>query len=172
MLPLPLNDAIFGFTYPAAQYDHEEGSAIAGGVLVEAGAGTASQLHGAFVFGDIVNGRVFYAYASALEGADDGDPATTAFVYELTLLRSGVPTTLSNVVRAAAGNPGLARTDLRFASDLAGNLYITTKQDGWVRRLVPPPAAGDSRPTGMDGDRRHARDRRNWLPRLAPEVIG
>jgi hypothetical protein len=91
------------------------------------------------VFGDIVNGRVFYSHVSALEGANDGDPATTAFVYELTLLRSGVPTTLLDLVRAATGTPGLARTDLRLATDLAGNLYITTKQDGWLRRLVPAP---------------------------------
>jgi hypothetical protein len=101
------------------------------------------------VFGDIVNGRVFHAYASTLEGA-------------------GVPTTLLNV--GGGGQPGLARTDLRFASDLAGNLYITAKQDGWCgascrRRLGQfPPYPG--------GDRPHASDRRNWLPRLAPEVIG
>jgi hypothetical protein len=137
---LPANDAIRGFTYPAAQYDHDEGSAIAGGVLVEGGASAASRLNGAFVFGDIVNGRVFYAYASALDGAHDGDPGSTAFVYELTLTRSGVPTTLLEVVRTAAGVPGLARTDLRLAADPSGNLYITTKQDGWLRRLVLAPA--------------------------------
>jgi hypothetical protein len=136
---LPANDASFGFTYPVAQYDHEEGDAIAGGLLVEGDVEMASRLHGAFVFGDIVNGRVFYSYASALADADDGNPATTAFVYELTLLRAGVPTTLLDVVSAAVGNPSLSRTDLRFATDLAGNLYITTKQDGWVRRLLPAP---------------------------------
>jgi hypothetical protein len=135
---LPPDDASYGFTYPGAQYDHEEGSANAGGFVYELDA--TSRLFGKFVFGDIVNGRIFYADAGALYGADDGDPATMAFVYELTLLRSGAPTTLLSVVRAATASPGTARVDLRFANDLAGNLYVLTKQDGWVRRLVPEPA--------------------------------
>jgi hypothetical protein len=132
---LPPNDAAFGFRYPAAQYDHEEGSAIAGGFVDEAD--PASRLYGKFVFGDIVNGRIFYSDASALYAADaDADSTTTADVYELTLLHAGIETTLLDVVRAAAASPGLTRTDLRFATDLAGNLYVTTKQDGWVRQLI------------------------------------
>ncbi len=149
VFPLPPNDATFGFRYPVAQYDHEEGSAIAGGFVYEVDA--ASRLHGKFVFGDIVNGRIFYADAGAMYAADDADPATTASVYELTLLRAGVETTLLDVVRTATARPGLTRVDLRFATDLAGNLYVTTKQDGFVRRLIPETTASIPALPGLTG---------------------
>ena len=134
---LPPNDASFGYRYPTAQYDHEEGSAIAGGVVYEGT--TPSFLSGKFVFGDIVTGRLFYADAVAMQAADDGDPATTAPVFELGVVHGGAPTTLLEVVRAELGSPSLARVDLRFATDAAGTLYVTTKQDGVLRRLVAPP---------------------------------
>ena len=171
VFPLPANDASFGFTYPAAQYDHEEGDAIAGGFLVEGTVGMASRLHGAFVFGDIVNGRVFYSYASALAGADDGNPATTAFVYELTLLRAGVPTTLLDVVRGAVGNSSLARTDLRFATDLAGNLSSLPSRTAGCGACCQP-RLGRFRPVAVDGARPRSRPGRNRFPRGTPKVIG
>lgn len=136
---LPPNDSTFGFRYPVAQYDHDEGAAIAGGVIFEGQIG--SPLYGKFVFGDIVTGRVFYTDVAQMLAADDGDPATTAQVYELTLLVGGSPDTLLEVVRDAVGNPLLPRVDLRFATDAAGTLYVTTKQDGMLRRLVPEFAA-------------------------------
>ena len=36
--------------------------------------------------------------------------------------------------------PSLSRVDLRFGADLEGNLYVTTKQDGFLRRLLPETA--------------------------------
>ena len=135
VLPLPGNDAGLGFTYPVAQYDHDEGQAIAGGLVVRRG--PPSALQGKFVFGDVVSGRMFYADMAAMLAADDGNPSTTAAVYQLHLLRNGVETTLLDVVRQALGNPAIRRTDLRFSTDTAGRLYVTTKQDGFIRELVP-----------------------------------
>jgi len=132
---LPGNDASFGYRYPVAQYDHDEGRAIAGGFVYRVD--PASPLYDKFIFGDIATGRILYADSAAMLAADDGDPATAAQVYELTLSVSGAPTTLLDVVRAELSDPGLVRVDLRFASDLAGNLYVTTKQDGFIRRLLP-----------------------------------
>jgi glucose/arabinose dehydrogenase len=134
---LPPNDPSFGFRYPVAQYDHEEGSAIAGGVIVRGG--QVPELEGQLLFGDIVNGRLFYADVAELEAADDGDPATTAKVYELFLRRGGTATTLLQVVDDALGNPGVSRTDLRFSRSPSGDIYLTTKQDGYIRRLVGIP---------------------------------
>lgn len=134
VFPLPPDDASFGYAYPVAQFDHEEGRAIAGGVANLNPASGA--LFGQFVFGDIVTGRILYAGLDALLAADDGVPATTAQVFELNLVRDGVSTTLLDVVRGAVMNPGLNRVDLRLATDGAGTLYIMTKQDGFVRRLV------------------------------------
>jgi len=80
----PGNDATFGYRYPVAQYDHEEGDTVAGGfVYRKPSAAPASLLDDQFVFGDIVNGRVFYADDAELVSGNDGDPATPAQVYEL-----------------------------------------------------------------------------------------
>ncbi len=135
---LPGNDASFGYSYPVAQYDHDEGKAIAGGFVYRAD--PASPLYGKFIFGDIATGRVLYADAAAMLAADDGDPATTAQVYELSLFVAGSPTSLLEIVRAELSMPSLSRVDLRFGADLEGNLYVTTKQDGFLRRLLPETA--------------------------------
>jgi glucose/arabinose dehydrogenase len=131
---LPPGDAANGYRYPVAQYDHDEGAAIAGGVVVRGG--PLPELDGKLVFGDIVNGRIFYADVAALSAADDADPSTTAPIRELRLRREGAPTTLLAVVRAALGQPGLARADLRLTRGPDGHVYLLTKQDGRVRRLV------------------------------------
>ena len=53
----------------------------------------------------------------------------------------GSPTTLLDLVRNEFDDPLLARVDLRFGMDRAGSLYVMTKQDGMLRRLVPQSAA-------------------------------
>jgi glucose/arabinose dehydrogenase len=131
---LPGNDASLGYSYPVAQYDHEEGKAIAGGFVYRGSAPSA--LDGEFLFGDIATGRMFYASAAEMVAADDGDPTTTAQLYELTLFADGEQTTLLDLVRAELSNPALGRVDLRFGTDADGVLYATTKQDGFVRRLI------------------------------------
>jgi glucose/arabinose dehydrogenase len=137
VFPLPPGDPAFGYRYPVAQYDHDEGAAIAGGVIVRGGAVPA--LDGELVFGDIVNGRLFHAGVAALLAADDGDPLSTAAIRELRLRRDGEATTLLAIVREAVGDPGLARVDLRLARGPDGSVYVLTKQDGFVRRLTVVP---------------------------------
>jgi hypothetical protein len=146
---LPGNDATFGYTYPAAQYDHQDGRAIAGIVIDEAN--PASRLHGKLIFGDIVEGHIFYADAGSVVTADDGDPSTTANVFTLTLIHGGVEKTLLQVVRDELANQSLARADLRFGSDEAGTMYVMTKQDGFVRRLVPETVSGVPAMSGAAG---------------------
>jgi hypothetical protein len=150
VLPLPPNDPLLGFRYPVAQYDHDEGKAVAGG-FVYRGTSLPGGLQGKFVFGDLVNGRLFYADAAALVAADDGSPATTAQVYELTLVYQGAETTLLDLVRDTLGL-NVNRVDMRFGTDAEGEIYITTKQDGFVRRLVPvPPDCYDEGDNDGDG---------------------
>lgn len=130
---LPPNDPTFGYTYPAAQYDHEEGDAIAGAAWP--GSGGITELQDKVVFGDIVTGRLFYAYADDLRNSD-GTPGATAPIYELHLEAEGMATDLLTLVRAATGSGSLSRTDLRLHTTLGGTVHLTTKQDGRVRRLV------------------------------------
>jgi glucose/arabinose dehydrogenase len=118
--PLPGDDAQFGYTYPVAQYDHDEGSAIVGAGVYRGSA--IPPLVGKYVFGDIVNGRIFYTDAASLV---DG---TQAPVYELVLVSGGQVVTLLQLV-------GSTRVDLRFGVDQNGELYALSKRDGGVRTL-------------------------------------
>jgi len=125
VLPLPGNDAQFGYTYPVAQYDHDEGSAIVGAGVYRGS--DIPPLVGKYVFGDIVNGRIFYTDAAALVNG------TQAPVYELVLVSGGQVVTLIQLV-------GSTRVDLRFGVDESGEMYALSKRDGVVRTL-PEPAA-------------------------------
>ena len=120
--PLPADDARYGYTYPVAQYDHDEGKAICGGHVYRYGAVRA--LRGHYLFGDLVNGRIFHVPVWKLW------PGRQAAFKELRLLRNGRPTTM------AALN-GTSRVDLRFGQDERGEVYILSKQDGKVRRMRP-----------------------------------
>jgi hypothetical protein len=125
--PLPDDDATLGYTYPVAQYDHDEGAAVVGGFVYR---GTLlPELQGKYIFGDLVNGRVFVV------DVDDLVQGSQAQVEELTLLRDGAPTTLL----ALLGND--FRADLRFGLDESGEIYLLTKRDGMVRMLVPEPGS-------------------------------
>lgn len=108
-----------------AQYDRGTGRAIADGYVYR---GTAvPDLFGHYVFGDLVNGRVFHVPASKLV---QGRQAT---IKELTLRRGGTEVTLLDLV-APSTPPG--RCDMRFGQDEAGEVYVLTKQDGKVRKLA------------------------------------
>ena len=129
--PLPPGDS--GFTYPVAQYDHDEGRAISSG-FVYRGSGIPA-LAGKFVFGDIPEGRIFYSERDDLINADDGLASTTATIRELQLVRNGTDVDLRDIVASAVGQP-VGRVDLRLATDAAGELYVMTKRDGFIRQLV------------------------------------
>ena len=109
---------------PVAQYDHDEGFAIIGGFVYRGDA--IPQLSGSFVFGDIVKGGVFYVDADVLTL---GEQAT---VRALTLLDdAGNEVDFLELV-------GGQRADIRFALDATGEMYLMSKQDGVVRRLINP----------------------------------
>ena len=132
---LPANDAANGFIYPVAQYDHGEGvgndgKLIAKGKLAITGGfvyrGTAlPALNGHYVFGDLVNGRIFHVPVSELRL---GSQAT---IKELSLSRNGVAVTLQQLVGTTD------RVDMRFGMSESGSIYVMTKQDGKIRRLAP-----------------------------------
>ncbi len=126
---LPPNDAANGYTYPVAQYDHDEGStrlglaAIVGGFVYR---GTAvPALRGQYLFGDLVAGRVFHVPVDRLT------PGKQASIEELALRYRGSPATLLTLVGGTNG-----RVDLRFGQDEAGEVYVLTKQDGLIRKLA------------------------------------
>ncbi|MFO1069240.1 MAG: PQQ-dependent sugar dehydrogenase [Geminicoccaceae bacterium] len=137
---LPANDATLGLTYPVAQYDHEEGlpqtgwasgfvSAICGGFVYRGSAVPALQGH--YLCGDLVNGRIFHVpLASLVQGQQTP-------LLGLTLLQNGVATDMTTLVGSTNG-----RVDLRFGQGADGEVYVMSKQDGVIRRMVAAASTG------------------------------
>lgn len=118
---LPANDSTFHITYPIAEYDHDEGKAVSGGY--EYTGKNIPALKGKFLFGDIPSGRLFYInMADIKEGKQ-------AVIKEWKVNIDGKIQTFS-----ALDNKG--RVDLHFGKDADGELYILTKLDGKMYKLV------------------------------------
>jgi hypothetical protein len=121
LAPLPKDDAKFGFTYPIAQFDHDEGSAIMGGF--EYTGSQIPQLSGKYIFGEIVRGRVFYIN---LKDIREGSQAN---IQEFSLALDGQPTMLKDLCKTD-------KVDLRIGRDDAGEMYLFTKPDGMMYKIV------------------------------------
>ena len=117
------------YVYPVAQYDHGEGYAIGSGYAYRGSAIPA--LRGKYVFADITLGRVFYIDTADLR---PGEPAP---IKELRLTFDGEERDLLDVAGFKNTYHGGLRADLRLGIDGAGELYLLTKGDGWIRKLVP-----------------------------------
>jgi len=114
-------DGGFHITYPVAEYDHDEGNAIAGGFEYSGKALPA--LKGKYLFGDIVKGRLFYVEMKDLK------LGSQAPIKEWRINLDGELKTLSQLC-------GADKVDERFGVDRFGELYITTKPDGRVYKLI------------------------------------
>ena len=134
-----------GFTYPMAIYDHNDGEAVTGGFAYYE---RIAALRGKFVFGDIVRGRLFAADLAAMKKADDGIPQTVAPVEEIQLyVRSAsgnrVYTSFRELVELAM-DATMTRADLHISRSRDGELFITSRQDGWIRMLVPDSSGAET----------------------------
>jgi hypothetical protein len=142
LFPLPA-DVLSGarddvFSYPVAIYDHDEGRAISGGFAYH---GEIEALAGKFVFGDVSVGRVFAADVAALKAADDQVPVTVAAIEEIQLFirnPDGSETDVSfpELVERTLGEPA-SRSDLHLGQSAAGEIFLSSRQDGMIRMLVP-----------------------------------
>jgi glucose/arabinose dehydrogenase/mono/diheme cytochrome c family protein len=103
---------------PFAVYDHSDGNAISGGYVYE---GNLAPLKNKYIFGDIVNGKLFYVNV---------DPQLKdSAVYQLTIVENGKETNLQKMSHTK-------RLHLRIAYDqYAKQLYVITKADGKIRRV-------------------------------------
>jgi hypothetical protein len=121
-----------------AVYDHRDGQAVSGGFAYH---GRIDALRGKFVFGDLVRGRVFAADLAAMKAADDGVPRTVAPVEEIQLYVRGANgtrtyVTLRELIERAMGAT-MTRADMHISRSRDGELFITSRQDGVIRMLVP-----------------------------------
>jgi len=134
-----------GFTYPVALYDHDEGRSVTDGFPYH---GRIEALKGKFVFGDIYAGRVFAADLAAMKKADDGIPRTVAPIEEVQLYvrdASGkrVDVSFHELVDKTMGK-SVPRADLHISRSRDGELFLTSRQDGMIRMLVPDESASAS----------------------------
>jgi hypothetical protein len=146
-------DAKYAFTYPVAAYDHnpppgypcnaDVGHAVSGG-FVYRGKGLRA-LAGKYLFADIVDGRVMYTEEREMQRSSG---ARRARIHELLVFDStGRAVSMAQLV-------GDKRVDLRFGRDADGELYLLSKANGTVwkivgtRRLPPavPTSSIDRRP--------------------------
>ena len=147
--PRPAADAR-EYLYPVAQYDHDEGFAVGGGYVYRGSA--IPYLHGKYVFTDFPRGRVFAFDADRLDATE------LATIEELRLVVDGKEQDLVDI----AGFPntyrrGTRRVDARLGIDHDGELYLLSKGDGWVRKLV-----AHGLDVGADAARAYWTTRRNW----------
>jgi mono/diheme cytochrome c family protein/glucose/arabinose dehydrogenase len=148
VIPIQISDTVTRGTvtprYPVVQYPHtvaSGGDAIAGGFIYRGSKIPA--LKNKLVFGDITTGRIWSADLADVLAADDTNPATVAEIHEIDAGLRGI---VERTYRARGGKgealPGTAvvsgrgRVDLRFATDNDGELYILTKSDGMIRKVI------------------------------------
>jgi hypothetical protein len=133
LYPLPDNDSQFGYVYPLAEYDHnrppelacgaDAGHAVSGGFMYR---GPVRALRGKYIFGDLVDGRVFYLDECEMQRAR-GERAT---IHELTVLdTAGKESSVPQLV-------GDSRVDLHFGTDADHNLYLLAKANGKIWKVT------------------------------------
>lgn len=121
LFPLPADDEANNFDYPVAEYDHDEGNAIIGGY--EYWGSSIDALKGKYIFGDMVNGRLFYVNVDDIK---EGEPAP---MKEFQVSLDGKRTSFKELCNDE-------RLSMRFGRDHEGEIYISTMPDGKVYKLV------------------------------------
>ena len=117
--PLPANDSDH-YTHPVIQYDHDEGNAISAGVVY---VGKIKALQGKYIFGDIPRGFLFFAENK------DIIPGQQATIKKLQVEMDGVKTDLETITKNT-------RVDLRIGTDHTGEIYLFSKSNGEVYKVV------------------------------------
>ena len=157
-------------TYPVAQFPHTPtgGDAIANGFVYRGKAIPA--LRNKLLFSDITTGRFWYADIAEVLAADDSNPATVAPIHEVD---SNLRQLVEESYRSRGGKtpalPGFARVsgpgrvDVRLASDEEGELYVLTKADGMIRKVVGAPVSA-RRSGGGRGTISHPGDKQRAGP--------
>ena len=116
------------FTYPVAQFDHDEGNAVSSGFVYRGRAIPA--LVGKYLFSDMVTGRVFYI------NTDNLQPGNPAVIQELRIQINGSEQRLTDAVGFANTYARGNRVGLRLGIDSQGEMYFLTKGDGWIRKMM------------------------------------
>jgi hypothetical protein len=137
--------------YPVIQYSHAAtgGDSIGSGFVYNGRAIPA--LRGKYIFTDLTTGRIWYTDYKDMLAADDGKAATLAPIREVRVrwnqkvYEDMFPIVETAYTARAGGNRVMAkrkdmikggRADVRFAIDARGELYLYSKSDGMIRKVV------------------------------------
>jgi glucose/arabinose dehydrogenase len=156
---LPADDAKYGYEYPVAAYDHDPppdwscsgdvGRAISGGYVYRGR--ELPELYGKYIFGDLVDGRVFYTNEREMRRGRERAPIHQLMLFD----RTGNRVTMQDLA-------GDQRIDLRFGRDRAGELYLLSKANGKIWKVT-----GTRRFAGCEVGRTrvsHVAGAKNWAP--------
>jgi hypothetical protein len=102
------------------------------------------------VFGDLQAGRVFASDLAAMKKADDGIPRTVAPIEEVQLyVRDAngkrVDVSFRDLIEKTLGK-SVPRADLHISRSRDGELFLTSRQDGMIRMLVPDDTSARATP--------------------------
>jgi hypothetical protein len=158
-IPVQLNatetDGVVTPAYPVLQYGHVKGGgdAISSGYVYRGKA--VPSLAGKYIFGDISTGNVWWVDYAKMLTSDVSKPATVpemhpvkirwtapggstevyGSMYPITELvyhaRGGTATGLPGAAKVSGG-----RSDIHLWADSTGELYILSKSDGMIRKVV------------------------------------
>ncbi|RFC70546.1 PQQ-dependent sugar dehydrogenase [Streptomyces sp. AcE210] len=158
--PLPADDAKYGYTYPVAAYDHDPGAdwdcrsdvgrAIAGGFVYRGK--DAPELRGTYIFGDLVDGRILAADTHDMRRGAGLAPLKSLMLFDQA---TGKKVTMRDLA-------GDQRVDLRFGTDLAGDLYIVSKANGKVWKVTGTRTFADCKVGNTPTT--HTTGADNWAP--------
>ena len=109
------------FHDPVIQYDHDEGNAVSGGFVYKND--QIPSLKGNYLFGDIARGTLFLTPLVEIENGKQ------ASIQKIGLELYGEKTSFISI------RPN-ERVDLRFGQDSVGELYLFTKSNGKVYRVM------------------------------------
>ncbi len=158
-------DGTIAPTYPLLQYPHQPGGgdAISSGYPYRGKAFPA--LTGKYIFGDLSTGNIWWVDYRGMLAANVSKPGTTVEMHPVQI-RWTHPGGTAEVYGSmypitelvyherggkAKGLPGFAkvpnggRSDIHFWSDSKGDLYITSKSDGMIRKVVGASVPGSSK---------------------------
>jgi glucose/arabinose dehydrogenase len=159
LYPLPADDAKYGYSYPVAAYDHDPppdwscdadvGRAISGGYVYRGH--ELPELYGKYIFGDLVDGSVYYTNESEMRRGAPRAPIHQLMVFDTT----GKRVTMQQLA-------GDKRVDLRFGRDSKGEPFLISKANGKIWKVVGTRhfAAGPVGHTRVS----HTAGAPNWAP--------
>ncbi len=141
VFPLPADDFTLGFTYPIAQYDHDEGQAVIGGYVYRGA--SFPDLNGQYIFADLRDGgKMYHLDADSVVQNTQMDFHRFRLVFE-----GSTYDTMSQVTVSGTGNRD---SDLRFGYDDDNELYILSKYDGKVYSVIGAVDASIPKAVGED----------------------